>query len=728
MTLLPAARPGKAGWSERGLRRPHSSRFASACISLLVLLSVFTGNSSAQPDPVDNFCRRFGHQTAVIDRKLYIDGGFINYNPLSQYPTNYSNVGLHYHDLDRPGAGRMPQLYANLTKNSTIPSVSGGTLWADNVNKRFYLFGGEHYQQPPSAQFTLWSYDAIYDSWESFGSPAQDDIAAVSWGAGVSVPETGEGYYYGGWKSNNTVPGWRGPPLAVSDLVKYNMDANSWSIATGPDSLGRAEGAMVFIPVGDGGMLVYFGGVQDPHGNGTWAGQPMEDIFLYDVLSSKWYTQNASGQIPPMRRRFCAGATWALDQSSYNIYIYGGAGMPPDTAGFDDVYILTIPSFQWVKMYPTDGNLTGAYPHHSLSCNVIDNAQMIIIGGTFPTSERCDVPEQYGVHNVDMGEQNRDKALWQIFATNITHYIVPDRLIQAVGGSADGGATKTAPATGFTDPDLRVLMTRKATIPSRTPTRSISTATVAPEGDGNKPLSKGAIAGITVGGVGALVAFTLGVLFLIRCRRRLQARTKNPLALGPASSTYTPTSPYPHSPFLQQQQRHGSGHNYSGPAELPVRTPPPGSGVTSWLGPDGVTYELVNAHTAVVPDGAGSSTTETGTGTGNSGGGDVPLTKIDQEDRVWVQVPPGPGPVPGGRQVPGGAGAGGSPGGLARHHSGVGGGGYPPGMQMPASQQQHSMEPQELSGEPRRELGALGESAGWDAAHGRPRHQTFYHP
>jgi hypothetical protein len=213
----------------------------------------------------------------------------------------------------------MPQLYANLTKNSSIPSVSGGTLWADNVNKRFYLFGGEYYQQPPSPQFTLWSYDAIYDRWDSFGSPAQDDIAAVSWGAGVSVSETGEGYYYGGWKSNNTVPGWKGPPLAASDLVKYDMDSNSWSTVTGPDSVGRAEGVMVFVPVGDGGMLVYFGGVQDPHSNGTWVGQPMENIFLYDVLSSKWYTQNASGQVPPMRRRFCAGATWASDQSSYNM-------------------------------------------------------------------------------------------------------------------------------------------------------------------------------------------------------------------------------------------------------------------------------------------------------------------------------------------------------------------------------------------------------------------------
>jgi len=213
----------------------------------------------------------------------------------------------------------MPQLYANLTKNATIPSAHGGTLWADNVNKRFYLFGGEYYQQPPSRQFTLWSFDTIYKNWESFGSPAEDDIGDVSYGAGVSISETGEGYYYGGWKSNNTVPGLTGPPVAQSGLVKYSMDSNTWSTDQGPDSIGRAEGVMVFIPIGDGGMLVYFGGVQDPHGNGSWIGQPMENIFLYDVLSSKWYAQNATGIVPPMRRRFCAGATWAVDQSSYNM-------------------------------------------------------------------------------------------------------------------------------------------------------------------------------------------------------------------------------------------------------------------------------------------------------------------------------------------------------------------------------------------------------------------------
>lgn len=57
---------------------------------LLLLLAVLV-RLSLQQDPVQNFCRRFGHQTAVIGRRLFIDGGQVNYNPLSQYPGNSSS-------------------------------------------------------------------------------------------------------------------------------------------------------------------------------------------------------------------------------------------------------------------------------------------------------------------------------------------------------------------------------------------------------------------------------------------------------------------------------------------------------------------------------------------------------------------------------------------------------------------------------------------------------------
>ena len=212
----------------------------------------------------------------------------------------------------------MPVLYANLSKNASIPDVSGGILWADDVNKRFYLFGGEYYQSAPTA-FNLYSYDAINNWWDSFGPPQQTSISSVSYGAGVAVSDRGVGYYYGGWLSNNSVPGWSGDPIATSGLIRYNMDSNTWTNNTGPDSVRRAEGSMNYIPAGDGGMLIYFGGVTDPYVNGTVVGQPMDQIFIYDILSNKWYTQNTTGTTPQMRRRFCSGVAWAPDQSSYNM-------------------------------------------------------------------------------------------------------------------------------------------------------------------------------------------------------------------------------------------------------------------------------------------------------------------------------------------------------------------------------------------------------------------------
>jgi hypothetical protein len=163
----------------------------------------------------------------------------------------------------------MPQLYANLSKNSTVPSVAGGVLWADNVNKIFYLFGGEFTQGPPLTGSSLWGYDVILNQWNLSSSSSGRQVSRVAYGAGVAVNERAEGYYFGGYLSNKTVPGWGGPQLATSNIIKYDMAKDIWSNNTGPDSIPRAEGVMVFIPASDGGLLIYFGGVTAPYGNET---------------------------------------------------------------------------------------------------------------------------------------------------------------------------------------------------------------------------------------------------------------------------------------------------------------------------------------------------------------------------------------------------------------------------------------------------------------------------
>lgn len=271
----------------------------------------------------------------------------------------------------------------------------------------------------------------------------------------------------------------------------------------------------------------------------------MSTIFLYDIAEGKWYQHSATGQIPENRRKFCAGATWAQDQSSYNIYLYGGAGFAENATGFDDVYILTLPSFTWIKWYPTEPG--PGYPHHSLTCNVIDNSQMLIIGGTFPASDACDAPDVWGTHNLDLGKNNPDQVKWNLFNPNLTTYYVPSEIVDVVGGGSTGGATVTAPPTGWDSGDLSVYFQQRASYAARTPTRAIPGSTSTPH-DSNES-NKNAIIGGTVGGVVGFLLLAGVTTFLCIRKRRQQGRNNKPdmtqSQQGPPSEQDVRTNAHP---------------------------------------------------------------------------------------------------------------------------------------------------------------------------------------
>lgn len=230
---------------------------------------------------------------------------------------------LLFHDISSVAGSGMPQLYSNLSKNHTIPSPHGAVLWPDPINKRLYQFGGEFADDKPPPLKGVHAYDVLSDTWDHFSFPDADRIAVrrTGYGAGVAIPERGEGYWYGGWLSDASEEDGGAERAATSYMVKYEMDRNSWTNTSGPDDIGRAEGAMVYIPAGDAGMLVYVGGVKDEGRNGSAEAQPMDEVLVYDVLSFKWYTQKASGDVPDSRSLFCAGVTWAEDRSSYNMCV-----------------------------------------------------------------------------------------------------------------------------------------------------------------------------------------------------------------------------------------------------------------------------------------------------------------------------------------------------------------------------------------------------------------------
>jgi hypothetical protein len=66
-----------------------SSALFGRNIGLLVLTLSFAIQCLALQNPRDNFCRRYGHQSTVIDDKLYIDGGWVNYDTFATDHTDY---------------------------------------------------------------------------------------------------------------------------------------------------------------------------------------------------------------------------------------------------------------------------------------------------------------------------------------------------------------------------------------------------------------------------------------------------------------------------------------------------------------------------------------------------------------------------------------------------------------------------------------------------------------
>ena len=70
-------------------------------IQRMVLRIITSSDSGIDFNPLTDFCRRFAHRTTQIDRRVYIDGGYVDYGG-GVYPdsTNYTNSYLLYLDLD----------------------------------------------------------------------------------------------------------------------------------------------------------------------------------------------------------------------------------------------------------------------------------------------------------------------------------------------------------------------------------------------------------------------------------------------------------------------------------------------------------------------------------------------------------------------------------------------------------------------------------------------------
>jgi hypothetical protein len=197
----------------------------------------------------------------------------------------------------------------------------------------------------------------------------------------------------------------------------------------------------------------------------------MNEVDIFDIAGSQWYRQATSGPTPRIRVNPCAVVAAAADGTSYNIYMFGGQNLIPygDQTQYDDMWILSVPSFTWIEVDMTGQSVP--YGRSGHTCNIWDG-QMVMVGGYTGTDNAltCETPGIYvfntsslqwtnqftalsaGNENNQYSQQLSQKGVGMNDGLEGSYdYQVPALVRSVIGGDGDGHATLTTPANAATD-------------------------------------------------------------------------------------------------------------------------------------------------------------------------------------------------------------------------------------------------------------------------------------
>lgn len=431
--------------------------------------------------------------------------------------------------------------------------------------------------------FSLWEYDIQSSSWKEHSSPQTSKgdnsdgggqpVQRAAEGAGLNIPELGRGYFFGGHEDVHTTNGWsiEVARIYLKSLIEFTFPGNSnpsvdgspagpdglWrNITSGgvQDSAGfteRADGVLIYVPgYGQSGIIVGLaGGTADKFAQ-------MNLVDVYDIATSTWYKQATSGKTPNPRANPCAVAASAADGTSTQIYMYSGQALQPPGSQeqYDDLWILSIPSFTWISVDVS--SQASPPPRSGHTCNVW-NSQMVVVGGYVGPDLACDAPGIYVFDTSkltwvndytalnggnDLNQQDSQKTDSRAISGSFG-YQVPKQVQSAIGGNDHGAATITQPVQSATTGPLA---TGKPITYTITGSGGVVTTTSNPYSEPGSPAASSGKKGTNVGAIVAGIiagAFAILASYLGFCaylyRRQLQLY-KNHVAMAQRSSMGLP--------------------------------------------------------------------------------------------------------------------------------------------------------------------------------------------
>ena len=276
----------------------------------------------------------------------------------------------------------------------------------------------------------------------------------------------------------------------------------------------------------------------------------MNVIDVFDISTSMWYRQSTNGDYPVLRVNPCAVAASAPDGSSTNVYMFGGQNLIPagNQTQYNDMWILTIPSFTWIKVDTTNQSVPPGRTGHT--CNIY-NGQIVVVGGyTGPQTNGlgCDngfyvfdatklswVNNYNAISGSNPQNQQPAQAKDAIALSGSFGYQVPMAVQSVIGGKGIGGATITAPAQTATAGPLATGKPLTYTVTGANGAVATTTGTASANNKGGGGTNVGAIvAGVVAGVFAILAAYLAFCLFIYRRQLKLY---KNHVAMTQRAAT-----------------------------------------------------------------------------------------------------------------------------------------------------------------------------------------------
>ncbi|OKP09361.1 hypothetical protein PENSUB_5297, partial [Penicillium subrubescens] len=159
-----------------------------------------------------------------------------------------------------------------------------------------------------------------------------------------------------------------------------------------------------------------------------------QEIILYG------YLQNTTGDVPPNgHASFCSTLASSSDGSSHNIYIYGGySGQNSTSAPYDDVYILSLPSFVWIKAY----NGTSRHGRSGHQCFGVLPSHMLVVGGLYKDPSFClegGILQTFSLNDLEFQTTYSPEL--------VEEYRVPNVVTRQIGGTTSVATTSSSSTT-----------------------------------------------------------------------------------------------------------------------------------------------------------------------------------------------------------------------------------------------------------------------------------------